>query len=208
MPIHSVITRGAVALILYRFIAYLTSTLYVESFRILSVRPNVGRNVNSMKLDMIDDFSSSSTIYPPAIVRSNIQPDIYQRDAIISKDPAVMIVAGPGSGKTRVLAARLAYLLQTDKCKPSECLVISFTSSAALNLLKKTKELCDKGSVGKIISTDDVFCDTFHGFCSTVMKEHIHLIALNTNNKGVFNIANDDDQIRIMMDLMEIKGKC
>ena len=123
------------------------------------------------------------------------QPDNVQRDAILCKDPAILIVAGPGSGKTRVMAARLAYLLSSGTCSAAECLVISFTSSAATNLLEKTKEICN----GSVASTVGVFCDTFHGFCNTVIKENLHLLM---EPKG-FYIAGDEDQARIMTDLME-----
>ena len=188
--------RTALTFLLCRFIAYITSTIFVESFRIQSLRPAIARNVNSMKLDMTD---SSFPVFEYAGPRV-IQPDIFQKDAILCKDPAILVVAGPGSGKTRVMAARLAYLLKSGTCSAAECLVISFTSSAATNLLDKTKEICNKS--GSVASTVGVFCDTFHGFCNTVIKENLHLVM---DTKG-FYIASDEDQTRIMTDLMDCNG--
>lgn len=174
-----------------RFLAYITSTLYVKSFRIQSLRPFTVRNVNSMKSDMTNGYYQKEEVFNPI----TIQPDNVQRDAILCKDPAILIVAGPGSGKTRVMAARLAYLLISGTCSATECLVISFTSSAATNLLEKTKDICN----GSVASTVGVFCDTFHGFCNTVLKDNLHLLM---EPKG-FYIASDEDQARIMTDLME-----
>ena len=178
-------TRGGLTFLLCRFIAYITSTIFVKSFRIQSLRPAVARNVNCMKLDMTDNI----------IPVQRVQPDKFQSDAILCTDPAILVVAGPGSGKTRVMAGRLANLLQSGTCRAQECLVISFTSSAATNLLTKTKEICNKS--GSAASTVGVFCDTFHGFCNTVIKENLPLVM---DAKG-FYIASDEDQTRIMTDL-------
>lgn len=189
--------RRALSFMLCRFLAYITSTIYVRGFHIQSLRLFVARNVNNMKLDMSDDYLPAYE-YPG---QRMIQPDVLQRDAILCKDPAILVVAGPGSGKTRVMAARLAYLLKSGTCMASECLVISFTSSAATNLLEKTKEICLKS--GSVASTAGVLCDTFHGFCNTVIKENLHLVM--DSSKGYY-IACDEDQTRIMSDLMDCNG--
>jgi DNA helicase-2/ATP-dependent DNA helicase PcrA len=149
-----------------------------------------------MRLDMTDEFSSLK--YSGPLVT---QPDKFQKDAVICTDQAVMIVAGPGSGKTRVMAARLAHLLQSGNCSPKECLVISFTSSAATNLLEKTKDLLKKSE--SVATTVGVYCDTFHGFCSTVIKENVDSVM---GSKKGFNIASDDEQTKIMTEIMELKG--
>jgi DNA helicase-2/ATP-dependent DNA helicase PcrA len=182
--------------LLNSFIIHITSTLPAQSFRIQSIRPFVAKNVNSVRLDMTDEFSSLK--YSGPLVT---QPDKFQKDAVICTDHAVMIVAGPGSGKTRVMAARLAHLLQSGNCSPKECLVISFTSSAATNLLEKTKDLLKKSE--SVATTVGVYCDTFHGFCSTVIKENVDSVM---GSKKGFNIASDDEQTKIMTEIMELKG--
>ena len=99
-------------------------------------------------------------------------PDLFQRDAITSQDESVLVVAGPGAGKTRVLSARLAYLLQSAICDPNEILVISFTNSAADRLRKKADEIL----IGSVATTKGVVSDTFHGFCLSVLRKYSHLI--------------------------------
>ena len=184
--------QGAIGFLICRFLAYITSTVNVGSFRVQSSRPFGYRNIYSMTLDMSLD---SQLIHKRAI-----KPDISQMDAIVCNDIAILVVAGPGSGKTRVMASRLAYLLNSKSCKASECLVISFTSSAATNLLDKTREMCSK--FGSEASTVGVFCDTFHGFCNIVIQENVGLLM---DSKG-FCIASDEDQIKIMTEIMEKKG--
>ena len=186
------LSKGAIGFLICRFLAYITSTIYVGSFRLQSSRPFSNRNVNSMTLDMSDNFHMT--------LKRPIKPDVLQLDAIVCKDPAILVVAGPGSGKTRVMASRLAYLLNSNSCKASECLVISFTSSAATNLLDKTKEMCSQ--FGSEASTVGVFCDTFHGFCNFVIQENVGLLM---DDKG-FCIASDEDQMKIMTEIMDCNG--
>ena len=188
-PVSSRSWRG-LTFIFCRFLVYLTSTLHVKCFRIQSSRPFITRNVNGMKLDMSDE-----PVYEYAPRRL---PDLWQRDAILSQNSAILVIAGPGSGKTRVMAARLANLLNSGTCRATECLVLSFTSSAATNLLDKTREIMRQNSGNAdVATTNGVYCDTFHGFCHTVIQENHHLM-----EKREFYIASDDDQIKIMSDLM------
>ena len=137
--------------------------------------------------------------FPSPVVDVNVRPDEDQMEAIICQDPAVMIVAGPGSGKTRVMASRLAYLLRTGTCQPSEILLISFTNDAAENL-RHTAEEKMRGSVA---TARGVACFTFHSFCSSVLRKHGHLIF---GTRKEFILADEGDQIKIMMGLMEQKS--
>jgi len=126
-------------------------------------------------------------------------PDYAQSAAITSSDPAVLVVAGPGSGKTRVLSARLAFLLMQGT-SPSEILVLSFTNSAADNLCAKAASMLQVHDPNTVASTDGVSCDTFHGFCSSVIQAS----GMQGNKKII--IADDEDQMRIMLALLESKG--
>jgi DNA helicase-2/ATP-dependent DNA helicase PcrA len=146
---------------------------------------------------MTNDYSNVKFLPSKSESPRIAQPNVYQRDAIISTDPAIMVVAGPGSGKTRVMAARLAYILQSGLGAPAECLVITFTKSAALNLLKKTREICQKSTIG-------VSCNTFHSFCYAVIQENLDLVM--GNSKKGFTVAKDEDQEKMIMSLMEAKG--
>lgn len=128
------------------------------------------------------------------------QPDYDQSEAIVSTEAAVLVVAGPGSGKTRVLSARLAYLLKSGACNPSEILVLSFTNSAANNLCAKASTMLKD----TVATTSGVQCDTFHGFCSSVIRKHMPLLG---GAQKVPVIADDADQMRIMMEILAKKGK-
>ena len=124
-------------------------------------------------------------------------PDHAQSAAITTKDPAVLVVAGPGAGKTRVLSARLAYLLMQG-VSSSEILVLSFTASAANNLCAKASSMLTRHDPGTVATTEGVYCDTFHGFCSTMIR--------NSKNSKNLIVADDEDQTRIMLTLLESKG--
>ncbi len=144
----------------------------------------------------------SSYATPADIVDSNQEtegPDLFQRDAITTQDESVLVVAGPGAGKTRVLSARLAYLLESAICDPNEILVISFTNSAADRLRKRADEIL----IGSVATTKGVVSDTFHGFCLSVLRKNSHLI-YQTQKKIV--IIDDTDQMSIMLSLLEAKG--
>jgi hypothetical protein len=137
--------------------------------------------------------------FPSRVADAPVRPDGDQLEAITCQYPAVMIVAGPGSGKTRVMASRLAHLLRTGTCQPSEILLISFTKDAAENL-RHTAEEKMRGSVA---TARGLACFTFHGFCESVLRKHGHL--LFPTRKEWF-LADEGDQIKMLKDLMEIKS--
>jgi DNA helicase-2/ATP-dependent DNA helicase PcrA len=114
-----------------------------------------------------------------------------------------LVVAGPGSGKTRVLSARLAFLLQNGYCSPKEILVLSFTNSAADNLCAKASAMIS--ALGTAATTTGVYCDTFHGFCSSVIRTHYSVLTRSQARTNLI-IADDDDQMRIMVELLQSKG--
>ena len=126
-------------------------------------------------------------------------PSFQQRDAIVSEVPSVLVVAGPGAGKTRVLSARMAYLLESGKCSPAEILVLSYTNSAAQNIKLRTDRLLGDS----IATTAGATCNTFHGLCSSILRNNIG--TMRADGKDLV-IADDSDQMKIMMALLESKG--
>ncbi|MDA1279129.1 MAG: UvrD-helicase domain-containing protein [Chloroflexi bacterium] len=122
-----------------------------------------------------------------------------QREAVTHTDGPLLIVAGPGSGKTRVMAHRVAYLIAEKGVRPWKILAVTFTNKAARELRERCERLVGPGS-------DELQVRTFHGFCSRVLRsdgEHVGL-------KPEFTIYDDDDQARIarrILDDLDIDSK-
>jgi hypothetical protein len=127
------------------------------------------------------------------------QPSFQQRDAIVSDVQSVLVVAGPGAGKTRVLSARMAYLLESGKCLPSEILALSYTNSAAANIKMRADRLLS----GSIATTEGMTVNTFHGLCSSILRSNIG--AMRADGREM-KIADDGEQMKIMMSLLESSG--
>lgn len=194
-----------------------TSSLFASSTRSFDfdyeavyqdVLPNSKyRNNNNLQNDI--DYGDERELIVNndiAYISGTQTPDISQKDAIISTDPSVLVVAGPGAGKTRVLSARLAYLLDSAMCKPSEVLVISFTGGAADRIKMRAGDILRAEK--SVATTSGVNSDTFHGFGSSVVKKYYNLI-FNSSPQGAPNniiIADDNDQKAIMLALLEAKG--
>ena len=156
-------------------------------------------------MDMSDGYSSTGYVdipRAPPRSRSPATPDADQLDAIKSKDPAVLIIAGPGSGKTRVMASRLAHLLHSGECQQSEILLISFTADAAQNLRMKAQDKLNEidSPVGTV---RELNCFTFHSFCKSVLEKHSNLVF---EGRKEFIVADEGDQVEIMNRLMEQKS--
>ena len=125
-------------------------------------------------------------------------PSLSQRNAIISDDESLMVIAGPGSGKTRVLSARMAHLLEAGICTGHEILVLSHTNNAANNIKTRTNRLLENS----LASTHGVTCNTFHSLCASILRQYISIMS----NRQDLLIADDADQMNIMMSLLETRG--
>ncbi|MDP6667939.1 MAG: UvrD-helicase domain-containing protein, partial [Dehalococcoidia bacterium] len=115
-----------------------------------------------------------------------------QREAVTHADGPLLIVAGPGSGKTRVMAHRVAYLIGEKGIPPWKILAVTFTNKAARELRERCERLVGRGS-------DELQVRTFHGFCSRVLRsdgEHVGL-------KPEFTIYDDDDQARVVRRILD-----
>ena len=99
-----------------------------------------------------------------------------QRQAVIFEDGPVLIVAGAGTGKTRVITDRIGYLIEKKKAKPEEILALTFTDKAAQEMEERVDRMLDTGYL-------DLWISTFHSFCQRVLKEHGLDIGLPTDFK-------------------------
>jgi len=115
-----------------------------------------------------------------------------QRDAVTHTDGPLLIIAGPGSGKTRVMAHRVAYLIGVTGVSPWKILGVTFTNKAARELLERCERLVGLGS-------NELQVRTFHGFCARVLRSDGENVGLQSD----FTIYNSDDQARVIRRILE-----
>ena len=118
-----------------------------------------------------------------------------QREAVTTTQGPVLVLSGAGTGKTKVLTSRLAYLLGCRKAQPWECLVVTFTNRAAKEMKERVY-----GLIGE--AADSVWLGTFHSICVKILRRHAELVGLNSN----FTILNEDDQKRLVKKICEAEG--
>jgi DNA helicase-2/ATP-dependent DNA helicase PcrA len=115
-----------------------------------------------------------------------------QRQAVETTEGPVLVLSGAGTGKTKVLTTRLAYILSSLNAQPWNCLVVTFTNRAAKEMTERVRSMI--GSMA-----DDVWLGTFHAICTRILRNHAELIGLKSN----FTILGDDDQKRVIKQILE-----
>ena len=110
-----------------------------------------------------------------------------QRDAVTYNDGPLLILAGAGSGKTRVLTYKIAYLIQKEGVDPRSILAITFTNKAAGEMKERIISLV--GDVGR-----NAWVGTFHATCARILRQHIERLGYRTN----FVIYDTADQLRVI----------
>ncbi len=115
-----------------------------------------------------------------------------QRDAVLTIDGPVLVLAGAGTGKTAALTARLAHLLYTRKAYPSEILSVTFTNKAAKEMRERVGRL-----VGDLVEGMP-WLGTFHAIGAKMLRRHAELVGLQSN----FTILDTDDQLRLLKQLI------
>ncbi|MCH7540018.1 MAG: UvrD-helicase domain-containing protein [Proteobacteria bacterium] len=115
-----------------------------------------------------------------------------QREAVEALDGPVLVLAGAGTGKTRVLTVRLAHILAKRRAWPGEILAVTFTNKAAREM---------KGRVAGLIgrATEGIWLGTFHALGARILRRHAELVGLEPN----FTILDTDDQIRLLKQVLE-----
>jgi DNA helicase-2/ATP-dependent DNA helicase PcrA len=118
-----------------------------------------------------------------------------QREAAETIDGPVLVLAGAGTGKTRVLTTRLTHILLMGKARPWNCLAVTFTNKAANEMRSRVSQL-----VGA--SAEQMWLGTFHALCARILRRHAELVGLRSN----FTILDADDQQRLLKQVLETEG--
>lgn len=116
-----------------------------------------------------------------------------QKEAVLHTEGPLLILAGAGSGKTRVLTHRIAYLIEEKGVNPWNILAITFTNKAAGEMRERVDNLVGFGS-------ESIWVSTFHSMCVRILRRHIDLLGFDTN----FTIYDTDDQKTLMKDICKL----
>ena len=119
-----------------------------------------------------------------------------QKEAVTHLEGPLLIVAGAGSGKTKVLTSRIAHIIAEKKAFPNQILAVTFTNKAA-------KEMQNR--VSKILGTEATglsWLGTFHSICAKILRKHASAVNLNSN----FTILDVDDQIRLIKNICKAEN--
>jgi DNA helicase-2/ATP-dependent DNA helicase PcrA len=119
-----------------------------------------------------------------------------QREAVLATEGPVLVLAGAGTGKTRVLTTRLAHILATRKAWPGQILCVTFTNKAAREMKERIGAL-----IGGVVEGMQ-WLGTFHSIGARMLRRHAELVGLKSN----FTILDTDDQLRLMKQLVEAAG--
>ncbi len=119
-----------------------------------------------------------------------------QREAVATIDGPLLVLAGAGTGKTRVLTTRLAHILHSRRAFPGEILAVTFTNKAAQEMKERVSALLGDAPV------EGWWLGTFHALAARMLRRHADLAGLDSN----FTILDPDDQARLLKQIMEAEG--
>jgi DNA helicase-2/ATP-dependent DNA helicase PcrA len=139
----------------------------------------------------ISDLARGLSPQGAADYLSGLNPE--QRLAVETTEGPVLVLAGAGTGKTRVLTTRLAHILATGRAKPWELLVVTFTNKAAREMRERITHLIGPSAEGLR------WLGTFHSVAAQILRRHAELVGL----KSSFTILDTDDQERLLKQLLE-----
>ena len=117
-----------------------------------------------------------------------------QLEALLCTDGAVLVTAGAGSGKTKLLTHKIAYLVKEKHVSPFEILAITFTNKAANEMKIRLNSMLD--------DTSNMWIMTFHSMCCKILREHIHLLGFNK----YFTIYGDSESDKLLDVILTEKG--
>jgi DNA helicase II / ATP-dependent DNA helicase PcrA len=118
-----------------------------------------------------------------------------QRRAVEAVEGPVLVLAGAGTGKTRVLTTRLAHILATRRAWPSQILAVTFTNKAALEMRERLERMIGESAEG-------LWLGTFHAIAARILRRHAEVVGLKPN----YTILDADDQLRLVKQLAAAAG--
>jgi len=119
-----------------------------------------------------------------------------QKEAVLHLDGPLLIVAGAGSGKTKVLTSRIANIIKEKKAYPNQILAVTFTNKAAKEMQNRVSKILGSSAVGLS------WLGTFHSICAKLLRKHASAAKLNSN----FTIVDTDDQIRLIKNICKAEN--
>lgn len=116
-----------------------------------------------------------------------------QKEAVLATEGPLLVLAGAGTGKTRVLTSRIAYILSKELASPLEILAVTFTNKAAFEM---------KQRVGNLVNfvPDNMWVGTFHSMSMRILRNHGDLVGIDPH----FSILDDDDQMRLVKNIIKV----
>ena len=114
-----------------------------------------------------------------------------QKEAVLHLDGPLLIVAGAGSGKTKVLTSRIAHIIKEKKAFPNQILSVTFTNKAAKEMQNRVSSILNSEAIGLS------WLGTFHSICAKLLRKHAAAAGLTSN----FTIIDTDDQVRLIKNI-------
>jgi DNA helicase II / ATP-dependent DNA helicase PcrA len=140
---------------------------------------------------------------PPDLTRPDPSDPPYlqglngpQRQAVLTTEGPVLMLAGAGTGKTAALTARLAHIIATRRAWPSQILAVTFTNKAAREMRERIGRMIGDAVEGM------PWLGTFHSIAAKMLRRHAELVGLQSN----FTILDTDDQLRVLKQLIQAEG--
>ena len=119
-----------------------------------------------------------------------------QKDAVLCLDGPLLIVAGAGSGKTKVLTSRIAHIINEKKAFPNQILSVTFTNKAAKEMQNRISSMLNSQNIGLS------WLGTFHSICAKLLRKHASAAGLTSN----FTILDTDDQVRLIKNICKAEN--
>tara|TARA_B100001057_G_scaffold390712_1_gene398726 strand:- start:6062 stop:8092 length:2031 start_codon:yes stop_codon:yes gene_type:complete len=119
-----------------------------------------------------------------------------QKEAVMHLDGPLLIVAGAGSGKTKVLTSRIANIIKEKKAFPNQILSVTFTNKAAKEMQTRVSKILGSSATGL------TWLGTFHSICAKLLRKHASAVNLNSN----FTIIDTDDQMRLIKNICKAEN--